>query len=343
MFKGFRRAASMVIVCVPFGAAGTLAAQEIVPPKVRSGEAVIVSLSANSTVANAHVFIRDVTILEGGTPQLRQQIASLDLADFPSDSRVLRLTKEQVFYRLRVSDIDPRLYRVEGAAQTTVNLRSFQVPEEDILGAAKQCVVQRLPGKPEDISIQLIQPIRGSRVVNGKQEEVRLLPELHSAAAPLGKVHVEVAICVNDERRMMVPVYLDVKLYQTLAVCARRIERGEVLTPNNVYWDRRALDSLNSYATQEDVRAGRRAKRLLAAGQVIVTADLEASDKDNPVLVKQHELVRLVARLGPLQVIALGEALQDGRAGQSISVRNVDSKKVVLGRVVERSIVEVDY
>lgn len=339
MGMGLGRATGVVLLGVAIAAA-----QEKLASKEPGGTGtVLVVLSATSTVANPRILIRDVATMEGGTPELRQQIANLDLADFPSDSRTLRLTRDQLFYRIRVSNIDPRLYRVEGAAATEVSISSYLVPEEDLVAAAKQCVLQRLPGKPEDIAIQLVQPIRGVHAVDGKKDEVRLEPELHSAVAPLGKVHVEVAICVRDERRALVPVYLDVKLYQTLAVCSRRIERGEGLTANNIYWDRRALDSLNSYATPEDVQAGRRAKHLLAAGQVVVTADLEVSDKENPVLVKQRELVRLVARLGPLQVVALGEALQDGRVGQSISVRNVDSKKVVLGRVVDRSIVEVDY
>src|SRR5207237_9481206 len=115
---------------------------------------IIVTLSAASTVPHPHILVRDVATLEGGAPPLRQQIAKLDLAEFPPDSRVLRLTKEQLFYRIRMSDIDPKRYRAEGAAFTTVSISSYQVPEEDIVAAAKQCVMQRLPGKHEDNAIQ---------------------------------------------------------------------------------------------------------------------------------------------------------------------------------------------
>ncbi len=60
-----------------------------------------------------------------------------------------------------------------------------------------------------------------------------------------------------------------------------------------------------------------------------------------PVLIKQRELVQLVARVGPLEIKAKGEALQDGKAGQLIRIRNVDSSVIVVGRVVEHSVVEV--
>ena len=60
-----------------------------------------------------------------------------------------------------------------------------------------------------------------------------------------------------------------------------------------------------------------------------------------PVLIKQRELVQLVARVGPLEIKAKGEALQDGKAGQLIRIRNVDSSVIVVGRVVEHAVVEV--
>ena len=39
---------------------------------------------------------------------------------------------------------------------------------------------------------------------------------------------------------------------------------------------------------------------------------------------------------------AAGEALQEGRLGQTIQVQNVDSKKTLLARVVGPGLVEID-
>jgi hypothetical protein len=65
--------------------------------------------------------------------------------------------------------------------------------------------------------------------------------------------------------------------------------------------------------------------------------------KDGPVLVKCRDVVRLVTRVGDLDVVATGEAMEDGRAGQDIRLRNVDSGRMVRGRVADRSTVEVDF
>jgi flagellar basal body P-ring formation protein FlgA len=64
---------------------------------------------------------------------------------------------------------------------------------------------------------------------------------------------------------------------------------------------------------------------------------------EEAVLVKVRDRVKIVARVGATRFIAAGEALQEGRAGQSIRVRNIDSDRTVLGRVVAAGTIEVDY
>jgi len=82
---------------------------------------------------------------------------------------------------------------------------------------------------------------------------------------------------------------------------------------------------------------------VLPAGQMIPPSAIEPSNADNPILIKQHDPVKVVARVGKLCITVLAEAQQDGRAGESIRVRNVDSRKDVVGRVVSRGLVEVEY
>jgi flagella basal body P-ring formation protein FlgA len=50
----------------------------------------------------------------------------------------------------------------------------------------------------------------------------------------------------------------------------------------------------------------------------------------------------MTARVGALVVTALGEAQQDGRAGEVIRVENVDSKKVVRARVTGPGAVDIE-
>jgi Chaperone for flagella basal body P-ring formation len=76
--------------------------------------------------------------------------------------------------------------------------------------------------------------------------------------------------------------------------------------------------------------------------QSLLRSSPPAADED-PVLVKVRDRIKIVARVGETRFIATGEAMQEGRAGQSIRVRNVDSDRTVMGRVVAAGMIEVDY
>ena len=62
----------------------------------------------------------------------------------------------------------------------------------------------------------------------------------------------------------------------------------------------------------------------------------------NAVLVQSRQRVMMLVHSGGLNVSAVGEAQQEGRMGQSILVQNIDSKKVVQGRVTGPGTVEID-
>lgn len=331
-------------------------------PHAQGKDVVVITLRAEVEVSSPPIAVRDVASVDGGELPLRQQIASLDLADAPGAGQTLPISAKQIAYRLQLAGIDARSFRLEGALSTQVcrsrsagniSLASYQqpsssprghryeVPEDDLLRAAWQHLLHRLPWQPGDVTIKLAQPIPGPIVVPAVKEDVRLEAEVQSVGALVGKTRVDVGVYTRTKKQTNVPIYLQVELQQTVALVTRRIDIGQALTEENTRLDRRPVDGVTSYVTSAEGLAGKRARRLLIPGHLVAAADVEAIVTPRPILVKQRELVRLVVRIGSLQVTAMGEALQDGGAGDPIRVRNIDSKNVVLGRVVERSVVEV--
>lgn len=304
---------------------------------------VTLSVRAVAGVADREVTVADVATIEGGDANLRDRIAKLDVADAPRFGQVLRVSQELIAYRIQVAGIDMRRCRVLGARSTSVTLQTYEVPEQEIVAAARQHLLARLPWDPEDIMIQLSQPIRGPVLVQGSSEATRFEVIVRSSRTPLGKVRVDVTVLSKEKKLAEVPVFLDVHLYQRIAVSSRRIERGQPLTDDSVYFERRAIDALTNCLASSESPVGQRAKRLIMPLQVITKSDVEPAESDSPVVVKQRDVVKLVARLSGIVITATGEAMQDGREGQMIRVRNIDSKNIVTGRVVNRSEVQVLY
>ena len=83
-----------------------------------------------------------------------------------------------------------------------------------------------------------------------------------------------------------------------------------------------------------------KARAPLMPGHVIQTADVEGAETAPGV--RAQDAVRLQIRVGGLRVTAAGLALQAGKIGQLIRVQNIDSKKTLLGRVIEQGLVEIE-
>ena len=134
-------------------------------------------------------------------------------------------------------------------------------------------------------------------------------------------------------------------LASLLAAMNWSVARGEpraALSPRTVIYPGDILvdESLNEmadppvspgYATAAEGRAllvGKRARKTLLPGRPISIVDVE-----NPRSVVNGSQVRIVYREAGLSILASGLALQNGAAGDTIRVRNVDTGLTVSGVV----------
>jgi flagella basal body P-ring formation protein FlgA len=76
--------------------------------------------------------------------------------------------------------------------------------------------------------------------------------------------------------------------------------------------------------------------RTISSGSEIKPKDVAA-----PVQVKRNSTVKMIYRMGRLEISATGRALGEGRMGDIITVMNTDSRKRVEGRVTGMGIVEM--
>ena len=62
-----------------------------------------------------------------------------------------------------------------------------------------------------------------------------------------------------------------------------------------------------------------------------------------PMMVKRGKLVRIVLEKGPLKITTIGLSKQNGACGDIIKVKNISSKNVIYARVMEDSLVQVEF
>jgi flagella basal body P-ring formation protein FlgA len=114
------------------------------------------------------------------------------------------------------------------------------------------------------------------------------------------------------------------------------IPAGAVIGPENVKIEKHVSD----YPEPANwvLPYGLVAKRRLAAKSVVLSSMVEPVKP--PVVVKRNQNVVIRIDMYGLVITAMGKTMQDGRAGEYIRVRNVDSRRIILAKVSEDGTVE---
>jgi flagella basal body P-ring formation protein FlgA len=143
---------------------------------------------------------------------------------------------------------------------------------------------------------------------------------------------------VVDGRLVARPVLkFDVRLYRQVLVTARTIGLHDLITADSLRYQRLDIGRLTSgYYTEKDKLIGLAVRRSLPPG-LPITDDVLIK----PILVKCGSMVTILAHIGDLEVQTFGQALQNGAEGQLIRVRNSSSGRILTGRVIDASEVEV--
>ncbi|WP_020473201.1 flagellar basal body P-ring formation chaperone FlgA [Zavarzinella formosa] len=304
-------------------------------------EGIVITMREKVAIPGRAITLGDVAEISGGSEHARLQIGRLDLADFGGATNV-NIRRRQVEFRLRLADFPTKLFSVVGAEETMVAAIRQPLSPEGIFQTAKDAALKRMPWPAEDLAVRLVQPITAPLPSVSDPSEVTMRAEPHTANVNIGRVQIDVTLFVLGEKKLSLPVYLEIKLMRSVIMARSGLAKGDILSEANTVPDRRVVDPGLSPLPPGELM-GRKTKRPVAIGQVIQEADLETAPLEIPAaVVRNKQPVKMLVRLGAVNVVANGEALQGGKTGDLIRVQNIDSKKVVVGRITGPDTVEVE-
>ena len=108
-----------------------------------------------------------------------------------------------------------------------------------------------------------------------------------------------------------------------IVVPARDIARGEVLEASDLAFGSGSV-LMNGTVTSMDAAVGLEARRVLRAGET-----LSASDLRRPVVVTKGETVTMTFAAPGVELTAMGRALAEGGIGDTVTVQNPASYRMV--------------
>lgn len=143
--------------------------------------------------------------------------------------------------------------------------------------------------------------------------------------------------CASQDWETNVTIKPDI--YLPVLVAKHSVERGVKLTANDLELKRHNISNLrNGFITDPDDAIGLTVKRRTRPLQPLTPSQLE-----QPILVKRGQQVVMIASQEGIEIRTLGEAMKNGRKGDLIQVRNLDSKKSVSAVVDDLGVVRIPF
>ncbi len=297
-----------------------------------------VELRPEATLEAGRVRLGDLAAVSGGEPAIATRLRALDLGPTPPPGTRREITREYVASRLAQLRLDPRAIAWRGAERASVAVKVNRLAGSTLARAAVAHLRRLLPWPDEDLVVEVRQAPADLAFV-GPTDGLAVHVGVTPGTRLLGAVPCTVTVTRAGQLVGRTNVVLAVRVFQNLVVARRRIRQGEVLTKDHVRLQRCELKSLTAEALSDLGEVlGREARHDIQPFALITRRMLRS-----PRVVRRGELVNLVAETPLMRITARGVAQQDGSVGQWIPVVNIDSRKVIYGRVRDGETVEVSF
>lgn len=309
----------------------------------RAAAPVQVTLHPRVQVGDRLVLIGDVARISGGDAAQRSHIARLDVLQLDAAQTTATVSQTLVEARLLLAGAPPQSFRIDGAADTQVSCTASINAESRALAAVRAAIASELLLPDDDVVVQLAQPLSAEALqrIDATAEE-DLEARLTTATITGGRQRVALWTSDGAGVRRETLIIVDVRFRQLAPVATRPMTARHKIAAGDIRFEPRNLTQSGTALTPEQV-AGKALRRAVAAGEIVTDRDLIAPvATDEPQVIRPRDAVRVTVRKGTLMLVMPGaEALQAGREGELIRVRNPQSGRTVIGRVTGPGEVEV--
>lgn len=143
-----------------------------------------------------------------------------------------------------------------------------------------------------------------------------------------GNVNVEVSCKGGTQWTILVPALA--RVHRPVAIANRNLARGEVITENDLATEVKDVSNFRmGFALTPDALIGKETKFAINKGEAFRNSALAA-----PLVIRRGDTVSMESTVGDISVRTNGTAISDGRIGQQIRVKNLQSARVINVRVV---------
>jgi flagella basal body P-ring formation protein FlgA len=291
-----------------------------------------IHLPNEAAVESESLTLGQVAVVTGQEP-LAAKAREVMLGRISLPGQKITIDRSLILSRLACSGMpscDPVL---SGADKVTVSRMVKVIKGGNFIESASSFLADNV----RERSIARWEPLRlpAELVLSNQAQSIELLPRLVSRGVN-GQATTEVSVVADGEvigtRQVVFRPKYNIRRVVTLTDMAA----GATITPENTRIEKVVSDEQEP--ADWAAPYGLVAVRNLAAGTVIGSGMAKVSQP--PVVIERNQTVVIRIERPGLVVTAMGKAIQQGKLGECIKVRNVDSQRVILAKVNEDGTVE---
>lgn len=285
---------------------------------------------ADTLVLKEQAFVRGPEVRLGDIADIQgdnaEQLASISLGSAPQPGESKRVLAALVESRLRRAGVEPGEVEVRGAPQVQTTTLSQELTRHEVAASLREYILATMTWNPADTEIDIPLPMDDIVVPEGELA-VDWRPSPGYRMVGTGAFQGTIQVDGRDERTILVKA--KVEPYTELLIAATDIARGRVITPTDLEPQRMAVSQVPAGAiTDPSMLVGMVAQRNIFPGQPITNRNVVS-----PTLIRRNQPVAFETRTGSVQVSGRAIAVSDGRAGDVVMLRAMNSKDTFQGIV----------
>lgn len=292
-----------------------------------AGQKLNIHLPRDVTIKDNSVMLGQVCIVSGDET-LTAKARQIPLGRITLAGQHLTVDRNTILSRLAANGISNSNVKITGAKDVKVK-RKEQTITNDMLAKKAESFLKSISSAQATTTLEIAR-IPKEVTIPGTPKSITLVARPGSVNSP-------------TYRSALVDVVADGKVIQTREVSFRLkhtvrqivatvdMPAGIPLTPDNI-----TIETITSNRPEPkgwNAPYGLVTKRKIKAGQTVI--DGMVSLPKPQVLIKRNQTVVIKVQTAGLLITAMGQSLSEGSLGQYVRVRNVDSGRIIIGKVNE--------
>jgi flagellar basal body P-ring formation protein FlgA len=268
-----------------------------------------------------------------GEEALVSKASGIELGRFSAAGQIITIERSLILSRLACSGMPACNPVLTGAEKVSVRRIATVIKTDSIVESASSF----LSDSVREQSIARWEQVKmpADVILPANTQDFDLVSHLISRGKN-GEAITEVSIMVGGKKIESRQVIFHAKYNIRKAVTVADVEEGAPLTSENIKIEEVVSDIQEP--ANWSVPYGFIATRKLAAGTVV--GPTMAKPPKPPVVIERNQNVVIKVERAGFVVTAMGKAIQQGKAGEYIKVKNIDSQRVIQVKVNEDGTVE---